>query len=97
MAHSDRPVSGALALITTFCSVEQLCELSRIDEGGNLGLELRDLHGLGVAGRVVGRLAFQLALDRVLLRADLLDVAGLDLVDEERLVRHALAVGRAAR
>ena len=90
--HSDRPVSGALALITTFCSVEQPRELSGIDEGGDLGLELRDLHRLGVAGRVVARLALQLALDRVLLRADLLDVAGLDLVDEERLVGDPLAL-----
>ena len=63
-----------------------------IDEVGDLGLEPRDRHRLGVAGRVVGRLALQLALDRVLLRADLLDVAGLHLVDEERLVGHPLAL-----
>ena len=97
VAHSDRPVSGALALMTTFCRSSSLGELSGIDEGRDLGLELGDLHGLGVAGRVVARLALQLALDRVLLRADLLHVAGLDLVDEEGLVRNPLAVCRAAR
>src|SRR5205814_1525894 len=64
-------------------AVEQRCELGRIDEGGDLCLELRHLHRLGVAWRVVARFPLQLALDRVLLRADLADVAGLDLVDEE--------------
>ena len=76
---------------------EQRRQLSGIDEGGDLGLELRDLHRLGVAGRVVACLPLQLALDRVLLRADLLHVAGLDLVDEERLVGDPLAIRGAAR
>ena len=96
MAQSDRPVSGGSALMTTFSLVEQPGQLGGVDEGGDLGLELRDLHRLGVAGRVVARLLLQLALDRVLLRGDLLDVAGLDLLDEERLVGHPLAVRRAA-
>ena len=65
-AQSDRPVSGGSALTTTFSLVEQPGELSGIDEGGDLGLEVRDLHRLGVAGRVVGRFLLQLALDRVL-------------------------------
>ena len=76
VTQSDRPVSGGSALTTTFWLLEQLRDLRRIDEGRHLGLELRDLHGLGLAGRVVGRFPLQLALDRVLPRADLADVAG---------------------
>src|SRR6185295_1034794 len=79
-----------------FLPVEQRRELRGIDEGGYLGLELGDLHGLAVTGRVVARLPLQLALDGVLLRADLLDIAGPDLVDEERLVGDPLAVRGAA-
>ena len=64
---------------------------------GTSVLNFVDLHRLGIAGWVVACLALQLALDRVLLRADLLDVAGLDLVDEERLVGDPLAIRGAAR
>ncbi len=77
--------------------VEQLGDLSGIDERGDLGLEFRvHRYGFVIARRVVGRLVLQLSLDRVLLRADLLDVPGLDLVGEERLVGHPRAVLGAA-
>ena len=75
---------------------EQRGELGGIDERGDLGLEALHRHGVRVAGRVVRRLGLQLALDRVLLRADLLNVAGLDLIDEEGLVGHPLELGWAA-
>ena len=81
--------------MTTSCSVDQRRQLRAVDERGDLRLEARDVDRLGVAGRVVARLALELAVDRVL-RGDLLDVAGLQLVDEERLVGH-LPAPRPAR
>ena len=88
VTHSDRPSSGALALMTTFCSASSLVSIGGVDERGDLGLEPGDRYRLGVARRVEGRLAVQLALDGVGPRADLLDVSGPHLVDEERLVWH---------
>jgi len=75
---------GWLGVDDDVLPVEEVGELSGGDERGNLGLEAGDRHGLGIAGWVIGRLALQIAFDRVLLRADLVDVAGLDLVEEER-------------
>jgi hypothetical protein len=71
---------------------EQLGQRGGVDERRHLRLELVDLPRLGVSYRVVGRLALQVAVDRVLARGDLLHVAGLHLLEEERLVRHLRAL-----
>jgi hypothetical protein len=71
---------------------QQVGEARAIDERGNLGLEARHVDGFVVAGRVVARGLVELALDRIRLRGDLLDVARLQLADEEGLVGHALAI-----
>ena len=82
--------------MTTSFSVTTLRQLGAIDERRNLRLEPLDLDRLVVARRVVRRGLLQLALDRVLTRRDRLDVPGLDLLEEERLVRHPRAVRRRA-
>ena len=75
---------------------QHLRQPGAIDERRNLRLEPVDLDGLVVARWVVRRGLLQLALDRVLTRGDRLDVPGLDLLEEERLVRHPRAVRRRA-
>ena len=66
---------------------QHLRQPGAIDERRNLRLEPVDLDGLVVARWVVRHGLLQLALDRVLTRGDRLDVPGLDLLEEERLVR----------
>ena len=93
MIYIDPWVEKASELLDAYQAAQQL---GWVDERGDLGLEPGDRDRLGVARRVEGRLALQLALDGVRPRADLLDVAGLHLVDEERLVWHALPLFRSA-
>ncbi len=93
---TERPESGGLGVDRHARLGEDVGELAVIDERGDLRLELRHLERLVVAGRVVVGLVLELPLDRVALRADLADVLRLDLVEEERLIGDARAVGCAA-
>jgi hypothetical protein len=99
-AEDQRPERGAAAVgcLRVDDDVllgQQLRQVRRVDERGHLRLELVDLLGLAT-GRRVRRRLLEVALDRLLGRRDLLHVAGLDLLDEERLVWDARALGRLA-
>jgi hypothetical protein len=91
--HERRPhrpaLIGRLGVDHHVLVGEQPGQLGRVDERGDFGLEPGDSDRVSVTRRVEGRLAPQLALDGVRPRADLLDIAGLHLIDKERLVGNA--------
>ena len=76
--HPERPPAvRRLGVDDHVLAGDQPRQLRPVDEGRNLRLEQRDVDRLGAAGRVVPDGALELAVDRVLERADRLDVAGL--------------------
>src|SRR3954447_15527262 len=75
--------------------LELLGQVRRVDERRDLGLEEVDAGRLLLARRREVGLLLEVALDRLALRGDLLDVAGLDLLEKERRVGDLRALRRA--